>query len=53
MVAAAAAAFYVVAFWLLALAIRLMVQGSGVDPVAGVVVGFLVAIPVYVRLRRR
>ena len=53
MVAAAVAAFCVVAFWLLALAIRLMVQGSSVDPLAGVVVGFLLAIPVYVRLRRR
>ena len=51
MVAAAAAASCVVAFWLLALAIRLMVQGSGIDPVAGVVVGLLLAIPVYVRLR--
>jgi hypothetical protein len=50
MVAAAAAAFCVVAFWLVALAIRLMVQGSDVNPVAGVVVGFLLAIPVYVRL---
>ena len=52
MIAAAAAALCVVAFWLLALAMRLLVQGSSVDPVAGIVVGCLVAVPLYLRLRR-
>ena len=53
MLAAAVAACCVVAFWLLALAIDLLVQDSAVDPLAGVVIGLLVAVSVYLRLRRR
>jgi len=53
MLAAAVAASCVVAFWLLTLAIHFLVQDSAVDPLAGVVVGLLVAIPVYLRPRKR
>ena len=52
MVAAAAAAFCVALFWLLALAINRLVPNSAIDPVAGVVAGVLVAIPVYRAVRR-
>ena len=49
--AAAVAAFCVAAFWLLALAIGFLVPGSAIDPVAGVVVDLLLAVPVYLGLR--
>ena len=52
MVAAAAGAFCVVLFWLLTLAIKRLVPNSAIDPVAGVVAGVLVAIPVYRAVRR-
>jgi hypothetical protein len=52
MVAAAAAVLGVVAFWLLPLAMRTSVQGSSVDPLAGIVVGAFVAVSVYLRQRR-
>ena len=51
-VAAAAGAFCVALFWLLALAINRLVPNSAIDPVAGVVAGVLVAIPVYRAVRR-
>lgn len=52
MAAAAAGAFCVVLFWLLALTINWLVPNSAIDPVAGVVAGVLVAIPVYRAMRR-
>jgi hypothetical protein len=52
MVAAAARGFCVALFWLLALAINRIVPNSAIDPVAGVVAGVLVAIPVYRAVRR-
>ena len=53
MVAAAAGAFCVALFWLLARVINRLVPNSAIDPVAGVVAGVLVAIPVYRAVRRR
>jgi hypothetical protein len=52
MVAAAAGAFCVALFWLLARAMNRLVPISADDPVAGVVAGLLVAIPVYRAVRR-
>ena len=52
MVAATAGAFCVALFWLLALVINRLVPNSAIDPVAGVVAGVLVAIPVYRAVRR-
>ena len=52
MVAAAAGALCVASFWLLALTINRLVPNSAIDAVAGVVVGVLIAIPVYRAMRR-
>ena len=53
MLAAAAATLCLVVFWLLALAIGVLVPGSAVDPVAGIAVGALIAAPLYRAVRRR
>jgi len=53
MLAAAAAILCLVVFWLLAVAIGSLVPGSAVDPVAGIVVGAVIAVPVYRAVRRR
>jgi hypothetical protein len=42
----------VAAFWLLALGINRILADSTLDPIAGVVAGVLVAIPVYRAVRR-
>jgi hypothetical protein len=52
MVAAAAGAFCVALFWVARLRINRIVPNSAIDPVAGVVAGVLVAIPVYRAVRR-
>jgi hypothetical protein len=52
MLAAGGAALCVVVFWLLAIGIRRLLPDSTLDPSAGVVVGVLIAIPVYRAIRR-
>jgi len=52
MLAAGGAALCVVAFWLLAVGIHRLLPDSTLDPSAGVVVGVLIAIPVYRAIRR-